>query len=160
MILSSSDNYSKIPEMYRPTLAQVNTPHSATVEFCPLPPLRDALCRQYRDFLPILSNNISCNWPYTLETCIERNDGTGHIMLCVERFGDEFELVVADDGIGMTNKDSAKPPEKRGSDYVAIFVRQLRGTMVPWKQEPVGTTVRIRLPLLLVPPTGTERAAA
>jgi len=81
MILSSSDNYSKIPEMYRPTLAQVNTPHSATVEFCPLPPLRDALCRQYRDFLPILSNNISCNWPYTLETCIERNDGTGHIML-------------------------------------------------------------------------------
>jgi CheY-like chemotaxis protein len=56
--------------------------------------------------------------------------------------------------------ESAKVPEKRGSDYVAIFVRQLGGTIVPSKQEPTGTTVRIRLPLLLVPSGGTERAAA
>jgi len=86
--------------------------------------------------------------------------GTGHIMLRVEKFGDQFDLVVADDGIGMTNKDTVKTPEKRGSDYVAIFVRQLGGTMIPSQQGPTGTTVRIRLPLLLVPPTGTERAAA
>jgi PAS domain S-box-containing protein len=86
--------------------------------------------------------------------------GTGNIMLCVEQVGDQIELIVSDDGIGMKDKDSAKIPEKRGSDYVAIFVRQLGGAIVPSKQESTGTTVRIRLPLLLVPPGGTERVAA
>ena len=86
--------------------------------------------------------------------------GTGHIMLRVEQVGDQIELVVADNGIGMKEKDSEKIPEKRGSDYVAIFVRQLGGAIVPSKQESTGTTVRIRLPLLLVPPGGAERVAA
>jgi len=86
--------------------------------------------------------------------------GTGNIMLCVEQVGDQIELVVADDGIGMKDKGSATIPEKRGSDYIAIFVRQLGGAIVPLKQEATGTTVRIRLPLLLVPPGGTERVAA
>jgi len=81
--------------------------------------------------------------------------GKGHIMLCVEQVGDQIELVVADDGVGiMKDKGSAKVPEKRGSDYLAIFVRQLGGTIVPSEQEATGTTVRIRLPLLLVPPGG------
>jgi len=53
-----------------------------------------------------------------------------------------------------------KAPEKRGSDYVAIFVRQLGGTIVPSKQEATGTTVRIQLPLLLAPPGGADRVAA
>jgi PAS domain S-box-containing protein len=83
-------------------------------------------------------------------------EGRGLIKLCVEQVGDEIELVVADDGIGMKDKDTAKSPEKRGSDYVTIFVRQLGGTIVPSKQEATGTTVRIRLPMLLVPSGGVE----
>src|ERR1700732_5011147 len=55
---------------------------------------------------------------------------------------------------------SAKGPEKRGTDYVAIFVRQLGGTIATSGPEGAGTIVRIRLPLLLVPPGGAERAAA
>jgi PAS domain S-box-containing protein len=86
--------------------------------------------------------------------------GSGHISLCVEQVGDQIELVVSDDGVGIKNKDLVKSPEKRGSDYVAIFVRQLGGAIVPSKQEPTGTTVRIRLPLLLVPSGGTEPLAA
>jgi PAS domain S-box-containing protein len=86
--------------------------------------------------------------------------GTGHIMLCVEQVGDQIELVVSDDGVGMKDKGSAKVPEKRGSDYLTIFVRQLGGTIIPSIQEPTGTTVRIRLPLLLVPPGGADRTAA
>ena len=81
-------------------------------------------------------------------------------MLSVEQVGDQIELTVADNGVGMKDKDLARVPEKRGADYVAIFVRQLGGTIVPSKQEPTGTTVRIRLPLLLVPPGGAERVAA
>ena len=78
----------------------------------------------------------------------------------MEQVGDQIELVVSDDGVGMKDKDLTKSPEKRGSDYVAIFVRQLGGTIVPSKQEATGTTVRIRLPLLLVPPGGAEPLAA
>jgi two-component sensor histidine kinase len=81
-------------------------------------------------------------------------------MLCVEQVGDQIELVVIDNGVGMKDKDLAKSPEKRGSDYVAIFVRQLGGTIVPSKQGPTGTTVRIRLPLLLVPSGDVEPIAA
>ena len=86
--------------------------------------------------------------------------GSGHIRLCVEQIGDQIELVVSDDGIGTKDKDLAKSPEKRGSDYVAIFVRQLGGAIVPSKQEATGTIVRIRLPLLLVPSGGAEPIAA
>jgi len=86
--------------------------------------------------------------------------GSGTITLCVEQIGDQIELVVSDDGVGMKDKDLAKSAEKRGSNYVAIFVRQLGGAIVPSKQALTGTTVRIRLPLLLVPSGGAEPLAA
>jgi PAS domain S-box-containing protein len=86
--------------------------------------------------------------------------GTGRVVLSVEQVGDQIELTVADNGAGMKEKDSAKIPEKRGSDYVAIFVRQLGGAIVPSGSEETGTTVRVRFPLLLVPPGGAERTAA
>jgi len=81
MILPSSDSYNKVPEIYRPTPMQISVPHCAIIEFCPFPLLREALCRRNRDFLATLAKNISCNWPYPTETCIERDPETGHIML-------------------------------------------------------------------------------
>src|SRR3984893_9261495 len=86
--------------------------------------------------------------------------GSGRVVLGVKQVGDQIELTVADDGVGMKDRDSAKSPEKRGSDYVAIFVRQLGGAVVPSRSEETGTIVRIRLPALLVPPGDPERAAA
>jgi two-component sensor histidine kinase len=87
-------------------------------------------------------------------------DGTGRVVLSVERIGDQIELTVADNGVGMKDKDPAKTPEKHGADYVAIFVRQLGGTIATSGSEGTGTTVRIRLPLLGVPPQGAGRVAA
>ena len=86
--------------------------------------------------------------------------GTGCVVLGVEKIGDQIELTVADDGIGMKGKDRAKVPEKRGSDYVDIFVRQLRGTIAVSGSPGTGTIVKIRLPLLLVPPGDAEPLAA
>ncbi|HVA12052.1 MAG TPA: response regulator [Stellaceae bacterium] len=86
--------------------------------------------------------------------------GTGRLVLSVEQVGDQIELIVADNGVGMKVKNLAKIAEKRGSDYVAIFVRQLCGTIVPSEATEKGTTVRIRLPLLLIPAGGPERVAA
>jgi two-component sensor histidine kinase len=78
----------------------------------------------------------------------------------VGQIGHQIELTVADDGVGMKDKDLAKTPEKRGSDHVAIFVRQLGGVIAPAGSEETGTTVRIRFPFRLVPSGGVERAAA
>jgi two-component sensor histidine kinase len=86
--------------------------------------------------------------------------GKGRVVLSVKRTGDQIELTVADDGVGMKDKDLTKIPEKRGSDYVAIFVRQLGGTIAVSGPEGTGTTVRMRLPLLLVPSGGAEPLAA
>jgi PAS domain S-box-containing protein len=86
--------------------------------------------------------------------------GTGIVVLSAEQVGDQIELTVADDGVGMRESDSAKIPEKRGSNYVAIFVRQLGGTVVPSGSEETGTTVRIRLPPLPVSSANPKRVAA
>jgi len=89
--------------------------------------------------------------------------GTGTIVLSVEQVGDQIELTVADDGVGMKENDLARISEKRGSDYVAIFVRQLGGMIVPSRSEGPGTTIRVRLPLLMVPSVpsgGADRIAA
>jgi len=61
--------------------------------------------------------------------------------------------------VGMKDEELAKVPEKRGSEYVAIFVRQLGGTIVSSGSEGTGTIVRIRLPLLLALSGGAERVA-
>jgi hypothetical protein len=60
----------------------------------------------------------------------------------------------------MEDKALAKIPEKRGSDYVAIFVRQLDGVLTVSGSESIGTTVKVRLPLLVVPSGGVEPLAA
>lgn len=76
--------------------------------------------------------------------------GVGHVTLSAKRVGEEIELIVADDGVGMKEKLAPKISEKRGSDYVAIFVRQLGGVIVPAPANGAGTVVTIRLPLLAV----------
>jgi two-component sensor histidine kinase len=85
--------------------------------------------------------------------------GTGHVTLSVETIADQVELIVADDGVGIKNKDPATGPEKRGADYVAIFVRQLCGTITPSGSGGTGTIVRIRFPALQISPGGAECAA-
>jgi two-component sensor histidine kinase len=48
----------------------------------------------------------------------------------------------------MKDKYSAQTSEKHGADYVAIFVRQLGGTLALVESERTGTIVRIRFPLI------------
>ena len=79
------------------------------------------------------------------------NGAAGHVLLGVELVGDKIELLVSDDGIGFQDKAVAEVPEKRGADYVAIFVRQLAATLTRSVTEGGGATIRIRLPLVLAP---------
>jgi two-component sensor histidine kinase len=85
--------------------------------------------------------------------------GAGRVTLSVGRVGDQIELTVADDGVGMAPKHPARVSGKHGSDYVAIFVRQLGGTIAVSGSDGTGTTVRIQFPLLVVPPWAGDRAS-
>ena len=51
-------------------------------------------------------------------------------------------------------------PEKRGGDYVTIFVRQLGGAIMAPDPAHAGTTITVRFPLRVVPPTNIEGLAA
>jgi two-component sensor histidine kinase len=86
-------------------------------------------------------------------------DGTGRVILSAEQVGGQIELTVADNGVGMSDKGSPKAPARHGADYVAIFVRQLGGTIAVSGSEGGGTITRIRLPLLAVP-SGSAAPAA
>jgi PAS domain S-box-containing protein len=85
--------------------------------------------------------------------------GRGRVVLGAKREGAEIELTIADDGVGQTRATVAKTPETRGADYVAIFVRQLGGLILPARDGEAGTVIRIRLPLLVGPPGIEGRAA-
>lgn len=76
-------------------------------------------------------------------------DGSGRVLLSVKEMGHEIELTVADNGVGMKERYSAQISERHGSDYVAIFVRQIGGTIDVAGAERTGTIVRIRFPLFV-----------
>ncbi|KAJ9625440.1 hypothetical protein H2204_010302 [Knufia peltigerae] len=72
MISPSEENYLKIPQLYRPTSAQINIPHSADIELCPIPHLREALCHRNWYFFPALVSTTTCNWPNpSMDSCTE-----------------------------------------------------------------------------------------
>jgi two-component sensor histidine kinase len=78
-------------------------------------------------------------------------EGTGRIVLTVERTGDQIEFSVADNGVGLPDQRSTNIANTHGNDYVAISVRQLGGTIAVLGPEGTGTAIRIQLPLHLVP---------
>jgi two-component sensor histidine kinase len=73
--------------------------------------------------------------------------GSGLIRLSIARVDDQIELIVADDGIGITAKAKASVPGRHGSEYVAIFVRQLGGIMAVTGSAETGTVIRVLFPL-------------
>lgn len=77
-------------------------------------------------------------------------DGAGTVRLGLEVIGDELELTVADDGIGFEPVIS-QAPGRHGSDYVAIFVRQLGGAITVERGAGGGAMVRVRLPAKVAP---------
>ena len=87
-------------------------------------------------------------------------EGTGRVLLSATTRVADIELTIADNGIGISKVDDPKPTEKRGGDYVAIFVRQLGGLIVPTETESAGTSVTIRFPLHVAPPTSVGGLAA
>jgi PAS domain S-box-containing protein len=71
----------------------------------------------------------------------------GCVVLGLTRLGDQIELTVADNGIGMAGRPSTLQTRSRGTDYIGIFVRQLRATIATSKSAGGGTTIKVLMPL-------------
>jgi two-component sensor histidine kinase len=92
-------------------------------------------------FFGLLVNELSTN---AIKHAL--SGGSGLIRLSIARIDDRIELIVADDGIGITAKGKAWV-EGHGSEYVAIFVRQLGGIMTITGSVKTGTVIRVLFPL-------------
>lgn len=74
-------------------------------------------------------------------------DGIGRLTLSIGMVGDQIELIVADDGVGIAAKGPSPVTGRHGSDYVSIFVRQLGGVMTVSGSGEIGTVIRILFPV-------------
>jgi two-component sensor histidine kinase len=72
--------------------------------------------------------------------------GNGTVSLSLRKAGTDIELRIADNGIGVPASEHAITPGKHGSDYVAIFVRQLEGSLSRVSSPGGGTSFNIRFP--------------
>lgn len=82
--------------------------------------------------------------------------GAGTITLGVKPVGDEIELTVADNGVGIKDVEQAKPFQEHGTAYISIFVRQLGGSLAVSSWQGTGTTFRVRLPLRALRPESED----
>lgn len=71
----TKENYERLPEWFRPTPAQLFTPHPAWIDHIPWPRMRDKLVANYQDypfenwFIPFTSG-MNVNWPYDPLDCL------------------------------------------------------------------------------------------
>jgi hypothetical protein len=82
MINPTRENYERLPEWFRPTAAQIYTPHPAWIDHIPWPRMRDRLVANYQDypfenwFIPF-TNDLSVNWPYDPVDCLLSTTASG-----------------------------------------------------------------------------------
>lgn len=70
--------------------------------------------------------------------------GTGKVLFKARKIGQEIELTVSDNGVGL--KEEAPATQSRGLNYVAIFVRQLGGEITTPGAPGNGTAIQVRFP--------------
>jgi len=73
--------------------------------------------------------------------------GKGRVSLSSRQSGEEMEVTVADDGVGLAVEETSVLAATRGADYVDIFVRQLGGRITTVSAPGAGTTVSVLIPL-------------
>ena len=75
--------------------------------------------------------------------------GAGRLVFGARQVDGQLEFTVSDNGIGITPKVAASDRGSHGSDYVAIFVRQLGGLITVSPAAGGGTVVTVTAPLFL-----------
>jgi len=75
--------------------------------------------------------------------------GAGRLVFGARQIDGQLEFTVADNGVGMTPKAAASDLGSHGSDYVAIFVRQLGGLITVSPAIGGGTVVTVTAPVSL-----------
>ncbi|KIW13954.1 hypothetical protein PV08_06735 [Exophiala spinifera] len=78
LLVSTAENYQKVPDMVRPTPSQCMIPHIGAIETIPLGPVRDAAIHRLRDWLtPLIKCNWSVNWHHGMEAAVQQSLVTG-----------------------------------------------------------------------------------
>ncbi len=70
----------------------------------------------------------------------------GRIHVSLESHEDNIELIVRDDGVGLTSEQAAKPQSGLGSRLMTAFAKQLRGELFVDSDTGSGVAVRLVIP--------------
>ncbi|KAJ9609234.1 hypothetical protein H2204_015643 [Knufia peltigerae] len=78
LLVSTPENYHKVPDMVKPTPSQCMIPHIGAIETIPLAPVRDAAIHRLRDWLtPLIKCNWSVNWHHDMDAAVQQSPVTG-----------------------------------------------------------------------------------
>lgn len=92
LLIPTMKRYADVPDILKPLPIQRMTPHHVAIDFIPLPPIRDALVRNFRDWVTALpAAQISVNWTGTMDEAVVRDEEFGYL-----RLSEAFEKHVTD----------------------------------------------------------------
>ena len=71
MLVPSWRSYVAIPDVLKPRPIQYLVPHHIALDFLPLPPLREALIKNLRDWMSALpSASLNVSWPRSIDEAV------------------------------------------------------------------------------------------
>ncbi|KAK7889947.1 hypothetical protein LTR67_008411 [Exophiala xenobiotica] len=92
LILPNEKTFASIPDILKPTSAQMRFPHSVAIDFLPIPTLRDILVRKPQDWhAPLSKCKYNCNWDDNMGPAIITDPVTGRRQL-----SEQFEKHICD----------------------------------------------------------------
>lgn len=84
MINPTAETYSTMPDLIKPTPAQMMVPHISPLDTIPLPSLRETLVDDLRDWVTACAGSLSVNWPYGMDACVQKDPVDGRFYLTQE----------------------------------------------------------------------------
>ena len=82
LVVPTARRYADVPDILKPLPIQRIKPHHVAIDLLPIPSLREALVKNFRDFMTALPEaGLSVNWTGTMEEAVTTDAELGYLRL-------------------------------------------------------------------------------